>query len=105
MSTRFIAINMDDILDSDGKFIKEFQKFFDKANCEISLYQDAYDKLISEVLLEATESYFDSGDNVYSGDVIEVLSRIWADKEQYAKIKKMMLHHLFETLIEYEKEL
>ncbi len=104
---KFIAIEYNSVLQDNGKFIKEFQKFVDSNVCELSIFQDGFDRMISDVLFDATEAYFMKDECVgeYEEDVVEVLSRIWANRELYSKIKKIMLNALFDTIVDYEKEL
>lgn len=105
MKRRFFAVPYEEVINSNGKLTKEFKKFLDSSNASVSLYHDAYDKLIAEVLTAPAELYFTDGDKLFEEDIISVLGSIWENKELFGYIRKLLQHQLFACIKEYEDKL
>ena len=72
----------------------------------VTLHQDSYDKIISDVLKKQAELYFYDESNIFCDNkelVINVLDEIWQDKTLYNTIKKLLYRKLFISIMENEK--
>lgn len=106
MCDRFFAIPYDEIINNEGKLKKEFIKFVENTDVTVTLHQDSYDKIISDVLKKQAELYFYDEDNIFGDNkelVISILDEIWQDKTLYNTIKKLLHRKLFISIMENEK--
>ena len=106
MCDRFFAIPYDEIINNEGKLKKEFIKFVENTDVTVTLHQDSYDKIISDVLKKQAELYFYDESNIFCDNkelVINVLDEIWQDKILYNTIKKLLYRKLFISIMENEK--
>ena len=105
MCKRFFSIPYDQVLTNSGKMKKEFLKLIDAGDISISLHQDSFDKMISDLLEEPAKLYFqDNSVNGYNEEgVIRVLHDIWEDQELQQLIKKLLYRKLYNSTLNYDK--